>query len=162
MTPMTFDDPFDRYRRDGGLRASDAEREQTADALRRHHSDGRLTDDEFEQRVGHCYQARTVGELDRLLVDLPSGDRDLLRHGVGGGRVLLAGAGRGLPLPALILGGVVALWVVGSILGALLTPFGGVGGWGHHHPGPPLFVPLLIAFFLWRWVARRRRASTKR
>jgi hypothetical protein len=159
MTPMTFDDPFDRYRRDGGLRASDAEREQAADALRRHHSDGRLTDEEFEQRVGHCYQARTVGELDRLLVDLPRGDRDLLRHGPGFG---LAGAGRRLPLPALILGGVVALWVVGAMLGALVHPWGGFGGHGYGHPGPPLFVPLLIAFVVWRWIARRRRTSTMR
>jgi hypothetical protein len=156
---MTFDDPFDRYRRDGGLRASDAERDQAADALRRHHSDGRLTDDEFEQRIGHCYQARTVGELDHLLVDLPRGDHDLLRRGPGFG---LAGAGHRLPLPALILGGVVALWVVGAILGALLHPLGGFGGHGYGHPGPPLFVPLLIAFVVWRWVARRRRTSTMR
>jgi hypothetical protein len=150
---MTFDDPFDRYRRDAGVRASDAEREAAADALRRHHSDGRLTDDEFEQRVGHCYQARTVGELDRLLLDLPRSDRGMTPRGSG---FSIAAAGRGLPLPMLVVGGLVALWVVGSILGALFSPFGGVGGPGHfHHYGPPLFVPILIAFFVWRWIRRR-------
>ena len=157
---MTFDDPFDRYRSDT-LRASDAEREQAADALRRHHTDGRLTDDEFEQRVSHCYQARTVGELDRLLADLPRGDRDMLRRGPGSP---LAGPGRGLPLPVLVLGGLVALWVVGSVLGALFSPYGGYGGGPghfHHFGGPPLFVPLLIAFVAWRWIARRRSGGVR-
>jgi hypothetical protein len=152
---MTFDDPFDRYRRDPGLRAGDAERDAAADALRRHHSEGRLTDDEFEQRVSRCYQARTVGELDGLMLDLPRGDRDLSRRGSGSGL-----AGRGLPLPMLVGCGLVALWAVGSILGALFSPFGGFGTY-HHHYGPPLFVPLLIAFFLWRWT-RRRRGSVMR
>ena len=156
---MTFDDPFDRYRRDAGVRASDAEREAAADALRRHHSEGRLTDDEFEQRLGHCYQARTVGELDRLMIDLPRGDRDLLRPGRG---FALHASGRRPSLPVLILGGLIALWAIGAVFGVLLHPLGGYGGWGHHHPGPPLFVPLLIAFAAWRWLRRRREGSMMR
>ena len=43
------------------LRASDAERERSADALRRHHADGRLTTDEFEERTGRAYAATTLG-----------------------------------------------------------------------------------------------------
>lgn len=53
------------------LRASDGERERAADALRRHHADGRLTTDEFEQRMERALAARTLGDLDALFTDLP-------------------------------------------------------------------------------------------
>jgi Domain of unknown function (DUF1707) len=54
-----------------GLRASDAERERAAETLRRHHADGRLTTDEFEERTERAYAATTLGDLDRLFTDLP-------------------------------------------------------------------------------------------
>lgn len=54
-----------------GLRASDAERDSAAEALRRHHADGRLTTDELEERSERAYAARTLGDLDRLFADLP-------------------------------------------------------------------------------------------
>jgi Domain of unknown function (DUF1707) len=54
-----------------GLRASDAERERAAQTLRRHHADGRLTTDEFEERTERAYSATTLGDLDRLFEDLP-------------------------------------------------------------------------------------------
>jgi DUF1707 SHOCT-like domain len=53
------------------LRASDAERERAAEALRRHHADGRLTTDELEERTERAYAATTLGDLDELFVDLP-------------------------------------------------------------------------------------------
>jgi hypothetical protein len=59
-------------RRDPNLRAGDAEREEFAERLRRGHADGRLTTDEFQERIGRCYSAKTIGELDRLAVDLPA------------------------------------------------------------------------------------------
>src|SRR3954471_6567388 len=55
------------------LRASDADRERAADALRRHHLDGRLDTDELQERLGRCYAARTTGELAALFADLPAG-----------------------------------------------------------------------------------------
>ena len=54
-----------------GLRASDADRERLVDELEQHAIDGRLTTDEFEQRTGQAYEAKTVGELDTLRQDLP-------------------------------------------------------------------------------------------
>jgi|1186.fasta_scaffold668918_2 hypothetical protein len=57
--------------RGSGLRASDADRERAADSLRRHHADGRLTTDEFEERLERAYAAVTLGELDQLFGDLP-------------------------------------------------------------------------------------------
>jgi hypothetical protein len=54
------------------LRASDADRERTAEALRRHTADGRLTTDELEERLGAAYGARSTDDLARLTADLPA------------------------------------------------------------------------------------------
>lgn len=54
------------------LRASDAEREQTATQLQRHAAAGRLTPDELDERIDAAYAARTVDELRALLHDLPA------------------------------------------------------------------------------------------
>jgi hypothetical protein len=53
------------------LRASDAEREQVAEALRAHCSLGRLTVDELDERLTAAYAARTRNELAALMHDLP-------------------------------------------------------------------------------------------
>jgi Domain of unknown function (DUF1707) len=54
-----------------GTRASDAERDRAADALRRHHADGRLSTDELDERTGRAFAATTLGDLDQLFADLP-------------------------------------------------------------------------------------------
>jgi hypothetical protein len=53
------------------VRASDAERDRVADLLREHTAQGRLTLDEFTDRVGAAYAATTRGELNELVADLP-------------------------------------------------------------------------------------------
>jgi hypothetical protein len=55
-----------------GLRASDADRERLVDELEQHAIAGRLTTDEFEERTGQAYEAKTVGELEALRRDLPA------------------------------------------------------------------------------------------
>jgi hypothetical protein len=55
----------------GSLRASDADREQVAEHLRRAAAEGRLRTDELEQRLGAAFSALTYGELDPLTADLP-------------------------------------------------------------------------------------------
>jgi Domain of unknown function (DUF1707) len=59
---------------DPRLRASDEDRERTAALLREHHAVGRLTAEEFGERLDAAFAARTMGELDQLLGDLPSID----------------------------------------------------------------------------------------
>jgi Domain of unknown function (DUF1707) len=54
-----------------GLRASDEEREQAADNLRKHCATGRLSLGELEARVASAYAAKTRAELADLLGDLP-------------------------------------------------------------------------------------------
>jgi len=54
------------------LLASDAERDRTVELLRRETVDGRLTLEEFAQRMGSAYEARTREQLDELTRDLPA------------------------------------------------------------------------------------------
>jgi hypothetical protein len=53
------------------LRASDADRDSAVQRLRKAHLEGRLESYELEERVHTALRARTYGELDRLLADLP-------------------------------------------------------------------------------------------
>jgi hypothetical protein len=59
---------------DPNLRASDSDRDRIASLLREHHAQGRLTVTEFSERLDRAFAATTVGELDRLLADLPGID----------------------------------------------------------------------------------------
>jgi hypothetical protein len=53
------------------LRCSDAEREQVAGFLSDRAAEGRLTPEELDERVGCAYRAVTMGDLHRLVADLP-------------------------------------------------------------------------------------------
>ncbi|MFJ7195061.1 MULTISPECIES: DUF1707 domain-containing protein [unclassified Streptomyces] len=55
-----------------GIRASDADRDRIADILREAMAEGRLTADEHAERVDAVYRAKTVGELEPLVRDLPA------------------------------------------------------------------------------------------
>ena len=63
---------------DPQLRASDADRDRVAGALREHLAAGRLTLDEFNDRLDKAYAARTAGELGEVLADLPGADLEQL------------------------------------------------------------------------------------
>src|SRR5580692_4789114 len=56
------------------LKASDDDRERVAERLRHAATEGRLLAEEFEQRLATALRARTYGELDAVVSDLP-GDR---------------------------------------------------------------------------------------
>ncbi|MCX5399433.1 DUF1707 domain-containing protein [Streptomyces sp. NBC_00102] len=55
-----------------GFRASDADRDRIADILREAVAEGRLTAEEHAERVELVYRAKTVGELEPLVSDLPA------------------------------------------------------------------------------------------
>ena len=57
------------------VRASDAERDRTVDALRGHAAAGRLDAEELEERLGRALSARSRGDLAALLADLPAAPR---------------------------------------------------------------------------------------
>ncbi|MFI0940755.1 DUF1707 domain-containing protein [Streptomyces sp. NPDC021020] len=56
-----------------GLRASDADRDRIADILREALAEGRLDSAEHSERLDHVYAAKTMGELEPLVADLPAG-----------------------------------------------------------------------------------------
>jgi uncharacterized protein DUF1707 len=56
---------------DGGMRASDSDRERVVDILRGAYTEGRLTLDEFDERTTAAYAARTWSQLRELTGDLP-------------------------------------------------------------------------------------------
>jgi class 3 adenylate cyclase len=56
-----------------GMRISDADRQRVIDQLREHTGVGRLTLDEFEERVAEVQAAKTSLELQRTLRELPGG-----------------------------------------------------------------------------------------
>jgi Domain of unknown function (DUF1707) len=55
------------------MRAGHADRERTVDVLKAGFAEGRLTQDEYNERMSKAYESRTYGELSALIADLPAG-----------------------------------------------------------------------------------------
>jgi hypothetical protein len=51
--------------------AGDEDRERAVNVLKDAFTEGRLTQPEYEDRVGRAYQSRTYGELDLVTADIP-------------------------------------------------------------------------------------------
>ena len=85
---------------DPRLRTSDADRERTVELLREHHAVGRITAEEYDDRLNKVFAAKTLGELDGLLADLPAIDLYQLPSagiGRGGARIERRGGDENLP-----------------------------------------------------------------
>jgi Domain of unknown function (DUF1707)/Domain of unknown function (DUF4190) len=65
--------PGYQIRAHDSMRASSADRERAVDVLKAGFAEGRLTQDEYNDRMGRAYSARTYGELATLTADLPAG-----------------------------------------------------------------------------------------
>ncbi|MCX4819114.1 DUF1707 domain-containing protein [Streptomyces sp. NBC_01142] len=57
------------------MRASDADRDRIADILRDALAEGRIDAEEHSERIDAVYRAKTVGELEPLVRDLPATNR---------------------------------------------------------------------------------------
>lgn len=80
-----------------------------ADRLRGAATEGRLTAEELEDRLHHAFSARTYGELDPLVADLPST----------GGAVATRPQTSGMAIASLVMA---VLWMggIGSLIGVVL------------------------------------------
>jgi len=56
---------------DPNMRVSHAERTEVADRLSKHYGDGRLDEEEFNERLDRAMKAKTQSDLDGLFDDLP-------------------------------------------------------------------------------------------
>jgi DUF1707 SHOCT-like domain len=56
---------------DDRIRVSDADRDRVTTRLRDHFAEGRLTPGELDQRVSAALNAKTFGDLRRVMTDLP-------------------------------------------------------------------------------------------
>lgn len=123
---------------DRNVRAGDADRDRAASALRRHFAEGRLTPEEFDERLTSALAARTMGDLADLLADLPP-DPDGYALPVpvtqsGSARV----ASRRVGPPAVIWRAQLASYVTTSLMCVLIWLFTGgyfwpiwvIGPWG--------------------------------
>ncbi len=86
------------------MRASAADRERTVDVLKAGFAEGRLTRDEYDERIGRAYAARTYGELNVLIADLPAGAVPLPSGGHVGAYRSAAAPTNSLAIAAMVLG----------------------------------------------------------
>ena len=123
------------------LRAGDADRERVAERLRRSHTEGRLDINEFQQRLERCYEAKTFGELEDLVADLPREQPDA-RRPTGW---FTSWRWRLAPLAPIL--------IVLIVLSAIT---------GHHHGGSWLWIPIAFLVFRMWWWRRRRWYAARR
>ena len=95
------------------LRIGDAEREAVSAELREHYAHGRLTHDEFSQRLDAVFTAKTQRDLQRITSDLPLS-------------ALLAAVAAWLLVYDVILVGV--RWPLGGRIGLLIAVFAVIRG----------------------------------
>jgi hypothetical protein len=132
------------------LRASDADREKVAERLRHAAAEGRLFADELEERLGAALSAKTYGELDEVVSDLPEPAPARARRP--------GELSRARPTVALAVALPLAMTLIAMIAFALV---------GHGHPGragdrlasgAPLIWLVWIALG-WRYLSRRRNGT---
>jgi Domain of unknown function (DUF1707) len=108
------------------LRASDRDREEVVERLRAATAEGRLLVGELEERLEVAFHARTNGELDVLVADLP----------VAPAPAPAPASGRRRPGLPVVAGATLALGILLSVLAAAAT-----AGFAHSHSaiggGPP-------------------------
>jgi hypothetical protein len=143
--------------KDPGLRVSDTDREAVVTELGRHFQDGRLDQNEFDERIGAALSARTEGDLATLMTDLPRPDvRSTAQLAERAPSTPFGPAGRRYGRPPLIALVPVAFAVL--VLTGLVT-----GGW-HHGTGwggwP--FAPFGLLWLVIPFLAIRARSRGSR
>lgn len=130
------------------IRASDADRERVVEILRQNNVEGRLTSEEFEERMSAAYAARTMGALAELTTDLPVDLAAHARHQAEVARRKAAQVPMSKQLRAAI-----SSWVS---LGVVLSVIWLISGAGYYWPAWPLGIiaALGLARGLKEWGAR--------
>jgi len=126
------------------MRVGDAERNEVAEALSRHYSDGRLDETEFKDRLDKAMGAKTRADLAGILTDLPR---------------------LGSPAPPDVPHRTrhrTALWVALAVVLFVTLPWHAVGPWWW---SPwivriPWLIMGVVAVLAWRAMRRRRHPTS--
>jgi hypothetical protein len=114
--------------------AADADRERTIDVLKAGFAEGRLTQDEYTDKVTRGLMARTYRDLHALTADLP--------HGAAGAAGAAPAHGRPNGLRLRVWLGVLAALVLAVMIGGLIALTSASGpGTTSVVPGPAAAVP---------------------
>ncbi len=141
---------------DPRIRASDADRDRTTALLREHHAAGRLTAEEFTERMDAAFDAKTLGELEELMADLPVIDlyrlpdeslrrpselphSSLVPRDTGASPARFPPGTVAVGAWAVVGGALIALWAVAAVIG--------IGTW---------FPWWLLIVIPWAWIMIRR------
>jgi hypothetical protein len=95
------------------LRASDQDREHVAERLRQAAAEGRLLAEELEHRLARALRARTYGELDPLVADLPAVRTGRLQRRGRVSPVLVAVGGLAIAIAVLAVAAIAIMLVTG-------------------------------------------------
>lgn len=149
------------------LRAGDAERAATTDRLASAHALGQIDVDEFHERVEQAHSARTRGDLEALVFDLPEPDRPrsgrAARYAEAVTPFLASAASMVARVPRQVWFALVALMFAGMVFGD-----DDHDGWEHHEagahehgffPGVMHFVVAMLVATALFFVVRRVRAT---
>jgi Domain of unknown function (DUF1707) len=126
---------------DPRIRASDADRDRATALLREHHAAGRLDAEEFDERMNKALDAKTLGELDELMADLPAIDlyrlpdaslrraapnphQSLIPRDTGGSNTVRFSPGTvAMGAWAVVTSALVAIWAVAAVAGGTWFPW---------------------------------------
>jgi hypothetical protein len=144
---------------DPSMRVSHAERTDVADRLSRHYGDGRLDEEEFNERLDRAMKAKTRADLDGLFDDLPGDEPPPAPSAARPPVIRPPRHPSRLPRIVFLAFVVLAAIMVGQVLARpLFFPFGGGlfpwgWSWGWHIPW--LLIGIVV-FLWWRMTHWRR------
>lgn len=121
-----------------GIRIGNAERTEVTNALVRHMAEGRLTEEELEERLAQANAAKTAEDLRPLLADLPP----------------LDGNGEDAPAPPRRRRRPTLLWVLVAV--AALWALGAAAAFARHAVFLPPFPLIVVAIVIVVLLRRRR------
>ena len=157
--PASYGQPWGRgtsYRRasqdTSNMRVSNAERTEVADRLAKHYGDGRLDEEEFNERLDRAMKAKTQADLHGLFADLPDSPSPVVEQPP---RAVVPQRRR-RPLIARVAFIVLIVLLISAVWHAVTIPFWAFWGFGPGGGFVPWLLIAIVAYLVWRSGWHRR------